>query len=262
MDTRQILRQVRYLAGEATWTGGGAKVFGSVTVSAREPGKGDRERILPALVIQPVDARQSGEHSQWRRLECHLHLIADNAVDPHGETAMLDGARVADTSQGAGLARLCRKLADTFAALTPTDGVDAWARLVGGPAFSPRATPPRATFVLRVGHHDAETFPPASNLQATPGTGEITLAWSLPPDRFDLVGVMVRRDTGSPPATPASGTLVYTGSGTGVVDSGLSGGTPYFYRIWGTFDADVAIGATPVTDTYSDTAPTATATPA
>ncbi|MEV0291636.1 MULTISPECIES: S8 family serine peptidase [unclassified Kribbella] len=57
------------------------------------------------------------------------------------------------------------------------------------------------------------------------------LSWKLPPTP-DLDQVIVRRNVGSKAPTISTGTLVYTGTGTAVKDTGLAQGTTYTYAVW------------------------------
>ncbi|MGE0431104.1 MAG: hypothetical protein AB7K09_25995 [Planctomycetota bacterium] len=266
MDCRQVLRQLRHIGANMTWPGG-APVFGRVQVSAQAPGPDAVRAPGPALIIQWNDAGPAGDDRAWRRMGVRLHVLAANATDAHGESALLDGApTLGSTSAGAGIARLCSAVRGAFGVLTPNDGFDAFARLVDQPGLqggTRTASSAQARFDLEVRHRDVPTFPPPRTFVATAGVGEVALAWSAPADRFDLTGVMIRRNTGSAPATPDAGTLVYEGSGdVAHTDTGLSPAVDYFYSLWATYDADLSHEAgTPVTDTYSDNAKTASATP-
>ncbi|WP_233714655.1 S8 family serine peptidase [Kribbella jiaozuonensis] len=57
------------------------------------------------------------------------------------------------------------------------------------------------------------------------------LAWTIPPTT-DLAQVIVRRNVGSKAPTPSTGTLVYSGTGTAVKNTGLAQGTTYTYAGW------------------------------
>ncbi|WP_329000564.1 S8 family serine peptidase [Kribbella sp. NBC_00709] len=57
------------------------------------------------------------------------------------------------------------------------------------------------------------------------------LAWKVPPTG-DLDQVIVRRNPSSKPPTLTTGTLVYTGTGSAVKDTGLAQGVTYTYAAW------------------------------
>ena len=74
----------------------------------------------------------------------------------------------------------------------------------------------------------ADTTPP-SNVQgfaAVAGDHQVFLNWRNPVSG-DFFGVKIVRNVGSPPSSPASGTLVYSGLATNTTDTGLVNGTYY-----------------------------------
>jgi hypothetical protein len=81
-----------------------------------------------------------------------------------------------------------------------------------------------------------DVIPPGnvSGLAATPGDGQVSLSWTNPGDA-DLAGVKVLRKPGSYPGSPTDGTVVYNGLGTSCVDTGLTNGTTYYYKLF-TYD--------------------------
>jgi len=68
-----------------------------------------------------------------------------------------------------------------------------------------------------------------SGFQAIEGDKQVILSWENPLDS-DFAGVKVVRSTSGPPTTPTSGTSVYVGLGTSVIDGGLANGTVCYYR--------------------------------
>ncbi len=78
-----------------------------------------------------------------------------------------------------------------------------------------------------------DTTPPGNvtNLSATPGEGEIALAWTNP-GAGDFAGVRIKRSTVSPPSSPTSGTTVYEGTGTSYTDTGLTEHVTYYYTVF------------------------------
>lgn len=108
--------------------------------------------------------------------------------------------------------------------------------------------------------NDAADYPPAIAFAATAVGTTINLTWTNPSTRFDLVGVHIRRATGSAPATVNDGTAVYTGNAGSFADTGLAEATEYFYSCWGAYEAAPSTepGTLPTSaDTYSSTALTA-----
>jgi lysophospholipase L1-like esterase len=88
---------------------------------------------------------------------------------------------------------------------------------------------------------------PVTGLQASPGDQRVDLSWTKPTSTFDLIKVL--RKTGSTPANPSDGTVVYSGTGASVSDTGLTNGTLYYYAVWvqrgQTFSPAVRVAATP-----------------
>lgn len=67
-----------------------------------------------------------------------------------------------------------------------------------------------------------------TSFTAMAAAGQVALAWTSPTD-FDLTGVMIRRATDSAPEGPTAGTQVYDGTDATFTDTGLTGGTTFFY---------------------------------
>jgi uncharacterized repeat protein (TIGR02543 family) len=78
-----------------------------------------------------------------------------------------------------------------------------------------------------------DNTPPAmvSKLQATPGSGQVTLSWTNPSDS-DFNGVLILRKAGVAPADPTDGTVVYDGIATNTQDQGLDNGKTYYYAVF------------------------------
>jgi len=71
--------------------------------------------------------------------------------------------------------------------------------------------------------------PDPSNLVATPvNTTVISLSWDAD---TNYRSVLVRKTTGYP-TSPTDGTIIYNGTGTSYVDTGLSISTHYYYAVW------------------------------
>lgn len=75
-----------------------------------------------------------------------------------------------------------------------------------------------------------EPSKPTSLTGTVVGKTQVDLAWVK---GIGSTYTIVRRATGSYPATPGSGTSVYSGVGTFTSDTGLTAGTTYYYRAWG-----------------------------
>ncbi|HAS80666.1 MAG: Fibronectin type III domain protein [Candidatus Nomurabacteria bacterium GW2011_GWE1_32_28] len=75
-----------------------------------------------------------------------------------------------------------------------------------------------------------------TSFSATAGNGQINLTWTNPGDT-DFAGIKILRRTNYYPISSTNGTLVYKGSGTSYLNTGLVNGTTYFYTIFA-FDRD------------------------
>lgn len=88
----------------------------------------------------------------------------------------------------------------------------------------------------------ARSYHTAYRFKATAsGGGAVALSWSLPPDRFDRLRVIVRRSAagGSAPTSPTDGTAVtVTGGnlGTSATVTGLTAGQAYAFSIFVAYD--------------------------
>jgi cysteine-rich repeat protein len=98
----------------------------------------------------------------------------------------------------------------------------------------------------------ADTTPPANvtNFTASPGDQQNSLSWTNPVDA-DFQGVKVMRKTTGYPTGPTDGTVVYSGTGTAEVDTGLTNGVAYYYAAFAFDDvpnyaSGAVAGATPV----------------
>lgn len=78
---------------------------------------------------------------------------------------------------------------------------------------------------------DATAPPDVQGLQVMAGDHQVALSWANPPTN-DLAGVRVVRSTTAPPNGPSAGSVVYSGSGTSVLDVALGNGTTVYYRVF------------------------------
>lgn len=225
MTDYQLARQIRYLLGKRTWEANAAydPIFGAEAVCISVA---DIEAFLayartPCAMIRIGDAifdPDHGEEDGCMRFGFVVRIVQSIFGDAVGEAALIGGYRAGATttgqasSQGRGLAEIEEEVRAAIRHLQPQNGIrvqfsgksgigyavsgDGNHKVFRDLAFEAQATSDR----------DYET---ATNFRATGGAGSIALAWTNPPDRYDLYKIVIRRAAGStPPATITDGTGV------------------------------------------------------
>jgi fibronectin type 3 domain-containing protein len=108
----------------------------------------------------------------------------------------------------------------------------------------------------------ADATPPSTpgSLSATGGLGQVSLSWGAATDNVGVASYNVHRST-SPGFTPAPANRIAQPSTTSFTDTGLTAGTPYYYKV-AAVDAAGNVGpagneasATPTADTTPPTTP-------
>ncbi|HCL4447050.1 TPA: hypothetical protein N2D16_002654 [Clostridium botulinum] len=91
-----------------------------------------------------------------------------------------------------------------------------------------------------------DTKPPeiVTNIKATTGNGEITLAWTNPNDK-DFAKVKIVRKENNNPTDIKDGIVVYEGNNITYKDTSLSNGTNYYYRFF-TYDTNNNVNDTDI----------------
>lgn len=256
MNQWQVLRQLRYLLLSRSWTGSSNKVFGtgSVVVSAGLIRNVKKTMRMPLALIYPTEGQSDPDHGEEPDLLSQSFTVTIATVIPGdavGEKPII-GGNVPDRtkSEGRGIVEVEEELFAAIAKLTTDTGVVI--SFQGAGAARPTVDEDFGYIVQRdylfKGWLTANRFyHPCINLVATGGSGQVSLSWTNPPDRYDRFKVVLRRASGGTvPATVTSGTGV-TLSGNlaaSVTDSGLSAGT-YSYSLFAQYDETYdAIGET------------------
>lgn len=288
MSPWQIERQIAWLLGQATWadapnalvlTGGcvvssdGAGNFLAAFLPFL-PGGGPAELALPYAKVAVVASSPDTEQPERLRVDLDAFVVAgsggitaetgDTQTDDHGTQALTGWAR--DPVQGQGkstgrgldevVGRLLEVLAPSatnghlvdsihaiqarvkapVSGVVPVDGL----QVVGRPI-------PVAIYTGTV----ARRYHAPRRLVATGAAGQITLAWTLAPRRFDSLGQVLRRSVagGPVPATPTDGVGVAVGAtDTAQVIAGLGAGV-YQLALFQSYDETSAVPA--VADRFS-----------
>ena len=204
-----------------------------------------RTMRLPLALISPTEAEVDPDYSQEPdliRQSITVTLVTAVPGDAIGENPII-GANVPDRtkSEGRGILELEEELFAAIEFLNTDTGVVIEHAATG--AARPSLDDEIGYIVSRDYTFEAwvtadRFYHPCYKLSATGGSGQVSLTWGLPPDRYDRYRVVLRRASGSTaPSSVTAGTGV-TLSGnlaTSVTDSGLSAGT-YSYALFAQYD--------------------------
>lgn len=265
MNRWQIAQQARYQLREAVWEGSVTKVFapGSVLVTAKPQAKAAAGLIMPAAFVRPMNATADPEGNEepglWRG-NFNIALFVAVPGDMFGEAQMIGAHRQGQTdSDGRGILELEEELLRAVELLNRIDGVSIQFKAAAAP--EPQIVDGlgyalwvdygfEADFTRARQYHTAENF-----IGADAGSGNASLTWDVPPDRFDRYEVVLRRAAGSTaPASATAGTGVTLASvlATSVTDD--PGAGTFSYALFGGYDEfkpDKAVGDL-ASDRFSD----------
>lgn len=250
MSPVQIERQLAYLVAAQVWPDSPAATIlaGGVVVSAKPAaelvgklstpfGVVRSSRLVPDPII-PVRFQES---------TFDLELAAEVWADEYGHATLVGANRESvGQSGGRGLRELVDEIRNQINGgllVDSTHGMQGYLEVTE----TPRRVPGKdggvvyafQTIHVRVfGCPSARFYHQPIRLLATGGSGQVALSWTLPPDRFDRLKVILRRASGStPPSSVSSGTGVTLSASlaTSKTDTGLSPGT-YSYSLFGAYD--------------------------
>jgi len=245
MTSEQVLRQIRYLLRNATWTDsptgplfGSPNVFLSAGFDAARLG----EVNFPFCVIAPggFQPMGDGENPSLGEFEGQIHIFVRHEGDRLGEYVLVGGHRVETT--GAKTSRGILELEEEVIRAIKTHGPatafvidlqmsgDTIPEVVQGSFHVLRK---EISFRAMVSNH--RTYAPVYAVGAS-GTPTVTITWSDPVARFDLLGAHVRVIAGSTAPTLSNGTAVATVlAGVQTTTHAPVAGT-WTYGVWGTYD--------------------------
>lgn len=225
MNDWQIERQVKYTLAARRWEGNASydPVFGaeSVFISVADVEAALAYLRTPLAMIRPGDAIVDPDRDEEQGLIRFgfvvrvLSLVMGGAF---GEEALLGANRSGATttgqgsSQGRGLQELEEEVRAAIKLMQPQNGIRIQSRGKSGVGYT---APRQGNYMVfrdlvfeATGTADRDYEPP-TNFRATGGAGSIALAWTNPPDRYDLYKIIIRRAAGStPPATVSAGDAV------------------------------------------------------
>lgn len=252
MNAWQLLRQIKTTLEDATWPDGATEpVFGEVVCSAGFPREG---RLAVRMPLARVTLTSLTDDNQGLLIQgVEVEVTQSVRGDRTGEVALIGGTRSAGqgSSSGRGLTEIEEVLYTSLAKIARLEGIQLRLDLATAAAAGQDAELGYLawrTYEFSAWVTQARTYPAPTRFRGSDTGGDATLLWSLPPSRYDLLGLILRRASGSTaPAAIADGTGVALAvTDTTVVDT-LSSGT-YSYSLWASYD-ETGAGAA---DRYSD----------
>lgn len=244
MNPWQISRQLKHLLLARKWPGvGGETVLGAVRVTQALSENALKELRLPCALIRIGDSSADDENPGLLAQNFDITVVAAVAGDEVGERALI-GANRPDaelSSKGRGLLEIEEQVLETVRQLLNINGIRVAERHRSDPAVAivgDIGYTLSRDYRLEAICTDQKFYHPATLFAGSDlGGGNVSLTWTLPPDRYDRNDVILRRAAGAvPPATETSGTGV-TLSGplaTSVTDA--PGAGVFSYSIFGGYD--------------------------
>lgn len=244
MNEWQLLRQVQHLLRLAKWPTTNSLVFAreSVLATARIEESALDQLRTPVALLFAGDAQadpEAGEVPDLLRFRFTARLVHQVAGDAFGQNVLM-GANPQDLnkSAGKGLLEVAEKLLESIEFLNRENGVAVQSRFASAVSVAVRESLRYRAF--RDYEFEAwvvsdRVYPAPVNLKAT---GNVSLTWKNPADRFDRFRLTLRRAAGAtPPATPTSGTGVALGGNLveSATDGPLAPGT-YSYSLFMGYD--------------------------
>lgn len=264
----QVCRQIQYLLNQRVWPEvGGESVMGAFVT----PGPSDEATLdqlrPPFALINPAGATNDQDEPSLmdESIDVTIAVVVDG--DAIGQDAIIGGNRSGGvaSSKGRGLLEVQEEVLETIKELNQLDGVNVRFRAstaAAGALVDEIGYVASRTLTFDVKTHSARTYPAPRRFTGTAlGGGNATLAWLLPPTRFDLYRIELRRASGAtPPATPTDGTdlTLSTDLATGHADS--PGAGTFSYSLFAFYDETKNPGDTLSSDDRFSAAATLTLT--
>lgn len=252
MNEWQVFRQIEYLIRQRKWPGGSTPVFAPASVMTTEAPSESAltSMISPVCLLKTSDGQTDPERKAQPDLEqvgVEVLLMTVNPGDIVGHKALLGGNRPTtatfgqQSSKGRGLLEVQTEMKAALKLLGNTSGVRIQyvsESKIGAMLDEKKRYIAWRTYRYSLWCGDELFYHPCRNLVATtPGGGQVSLTWKIPPDRYDRYRVVLRRAAGAtPPASITAGTGV-TLSGplaTSVTDT--PGAGPFAYALFATYD--------------------------
>lgn len=243
MNVWQVCRQLRYLLRAAVWPdGSGAPVFGtSVYVSAGVAADQATRCRFPLALIAPAGAQVDEDQADLHEATIRVTVAAQVAGDWTGEHALIGAARSGGVgaSGGRGVLELEEVVRDVVGYVDGQEGIRLQVVAASEAAAAPLGSDQSAVtldLTLECWCRVARSYAPAYDLQATVN-GTVDLVWTPPAGRYDLLGLVLRRASGTTaPASPADGTSVTLPSGVPSSVSDNPGAGTWTYALFAAYD--------------------------
>ncbi len=253
MNAWQTARQIRYLLQQEQW-GGTTDVFDDDSVRIITAGSESafEDLINPAVLIRIEEAEMDpefGEQPGLIRQTLSLTLCVSNDGDGYGTSPLIGAGRTGQTdSRGRGLLELEEPLMNAVERLGDADGnriVCRAATVAGTVAHADYSHMAFREYRLEAWVTSDRYYHPPTRLTATKNGADVDLTWSLPPDRYDRLRMVLRRASGATaPASASAGTGVTLGSdlATSVTDTNPGSGQWSYalFAAYSEFDASPA----------------------
>ncbi len=254
MNLWQVARQVRYQIKNRDWTGTSTPIFpvGSVVVSnlpiTRLISQGVRVPFSALRIMSGQVDPEYGQSTDILRRDLAVTVAVGVHGDHKGEDPLIGAHRTADTSKGRGLLEVEEEVLDEIGLMNALEGVSI--QFLANTIPEPQVADNDPSIMFCDYVHQAwvtrqRAYHECSGFTATDDavSGDVDLAWDVPPDRFDRLSVILRRASGStPPATYDAGTGV-TLSGLlaeSVTDS--PGVGTFSYSLFAAYDEIIEVG--------------------
>jgi hypothetical protein len=256
MDSWQLLAQLKKIIEDATWSDTAEKFVRAADITPLTIDGILQVRFAPSVIIALSDMRNPDPLTINRSAELVQNVEITLCIETQGDqvvTASIMGKDRGGGPKGKGLLEFQAKLLELTALLTEQNAVNFSFHGAGaGSVVHLEGT----NLVSRVYRFDARitqqrTYDSPTRLRAS---GNVSLTWSLPADRFDRKKIVLRRSSsgGSAPQAITEGTGITLASdlAVSVTDGPLAAGT-YWYSVFCQYD-DLLTG---VSNNYNNSPP-------
>lgn len=210
MNQTQLAQQIRYLLGKRAWGGSGSLLFNDRQVVVSEMPLADLATTMAGKPFAVV--RMGGESfdPQWPEIagamDVTVEVCTQVPADHSGQASVIGGPRPSFTaSGGAGVSELMDEVKAEVKRLETIGGISVLSQISGATKTQrvDRGYWVSKSLTITAKGHAEPFYHPARDIGESGGT----ISWTNPPDRFDLVSMVLRYASGSTaPSSPTAGT--------------------------------------------------------